>query len=235
MGLPIQSTPTHECVLPSNGETVKFRPFLVKEQKVLTLARESEDQKQVLRAVKDIIHAVTFEKVDAAKLAMADLEYLFLKVRCVSVGETTKVTVPCNVDTECNGSVELNINLEEAEMVGESPDTTIMISDNVGLVLEWPTVGIMESVDTLKEDEGTAIEVMKKCIVRIFDENEMYEVNEVTNAELDEFVENLTFGQLGKIGEFFDSLPKLTLESQGQCNTCNQTVDKKLEGLNNFF
>ena len=116
MGLPIQSTPTHECVLPSNGETVKFRPFLVKEQKVLTLARESEDQKQVLRAVKDIIHAVTFEKVDAAKLAMADLEYLFLKVRCVSVGETTKVTVPCNVDTECNGSVELNINLEEAEM-----------------------------------------------------------------------------------------------------------------------
>ena len=234
MGLPIQSTPTHECVLPSNGELVKFRPFLVKEQKVLTLARESEDQKQILDAIKEMIKAVTFEKVEATKLAMADLEYLFLKVRCVSVGETTKVSVPCN-DTECNGSVELNINLEEAEMVGENPDTTIMISDDVGVVLKWPSVGVAEKVGTKDNDESQAINVMKHSIVRIFDENEMNEINEVPPSEVDEFVDNLTFAQLGQLGEFFDNIPKLTIQTEGQCNVCNKTTSKTLEGINNFF
>ena len=233
MGLPIQSTPTHECVLPSNGETIKFRPFLVKEQKVLTLARESEDQKQILGAIKKMISAVTFEKVEATKLAMADLEYLFLKVRCVSVGETTKVSTPCN-DTECNGSVQLNINLEEAEMVGENPDTTIMINDTVGVVLKWPSVGIIEKVEKV-DNESNAIEVMKHCIVSIFDENEMYEMNEVSGDELNEFVDNLTFTQLGLLGEFFDNIPKLTIETKGECNICNETTNKKLEGLNSFF
>ena len=234
MGLPIQSTPTHECVLPSNGELVKFRPFLVKEQKVLTLARESEDQKQILNAIKEMIKAVTFEKVEATKLAMADLEYLFLKVRCVSVGETTKVSTPCS-DTECNGSVELNINLEEAEMVGESPDSTIMINDNVGVVLKWPSVGVAEKVGTHDNDESQAIEVMKHSIERIFDENEMYEMQEVSPTELNEFVDNLTFSQLGLLGEFFDNIPKLTIQTEGQCNVCNKTTSKTLEGINNFF
>ena len=234
MGLPIQTTPTHKCVLPSNGQEVKFRPFLVKEQKVLTLARESEDQKQILNAIKEMIKAVTFEKVEATKLAMADLEYLFLKVRCVSVGETTKVSTPCS-DTECNGSVELNINLEEAEMVGESPDTTIMISDDVGVVLKWPSVGVAEKVGTKDNDESQAINVMKHSIVRIFDENEMYEINEVPPSEVDEFVDNLTFAQLGQLGEFFDNIPKLTIQTEGQCNVCNKTTSKTLEGINNFF
>lgn len=234
MGLPIQTTPTHKCVLPSNGQEVKFRPFLVKEQKVLTLARESEDQKQILDAIKEMIKAVTFEKVEATKLAMADLEYLFLKVRCVSVGETTKVSTPCS-DTECNGSVELNINLEEAEMVGESPDTTIMISDDVGVVLKWPSVGVAEKVGTKDNDESQAINVMKHSIVRIFDENEMYEINEVPPSEVDEFVDNLTFAQLGQLGEFFDNIPKLTIQTEGQCNVCNKTTSKTLEGINNFF
>ena len=234
MGLPIQTTPTHKCVLPSNGEEVKFRPFLVKEQKVLTLARESEDQKQILDAIKEMIKAVTFEKVEATKLAMADLEYLFLKVRCVSVGETTKVSTPCS-DTECNGSVELNINLEEAEMVGESPDTTIMISDDVGVVLKWPSVGVAEKVGTKDNDESQAIEIMKHSIVRIFDENEMYEMNEIPPSEIDEFVDNLTFAQLGQLGEFFDNIPKLTIQTEGQCNVCNKTTSKTLEGINNFF
>ena len=234
MGLPIQSTPTHECVLPSNGETVKFRPFLVKEQKVLTLARESEDQKQILGAIKTMISAVTFEKVDATKLAMADLEYLFLQVRCVSVGETTKVSVSCN-DTECNGSVELNINLEDAVMVGESPDPTVMISDDVGVVLKWPSVGVIQKVEQDADNESQAIEVMKHSIVRIFDENEMYEMSEIAPSEVDEFVENLTFGQLGQLGEYFDNIPKLTIEAEGQCNICNETTNKKLEGINSFF
>jgi hypothetical protein len=95
MGLPIQSAPTYTCVLPSNGDEVKFRPFLVKEQKVLILARESEDTKQSLNAVKDLISAVTFNKVNADELAMIDLEYLFLKVRAVSVGETIELTLSC--------------------------------------------------------------------------------------------------------------------------------------------
>ena len=95
MGLPIQSAPTYTCTLPFSGQEVKYRPFLVKEQKILVLAREGEDQRQIMDAVVKLIHNVTFEEVDAHKLAMVDLEYLFLQVRSVSVGETADITLSC--------------------------------------------------------------------------------------------------------------------------------------------
>jgi len=235
MGLPIQSAPTYSCVLPSNGTEVKFRPFLVKEQKILTIAKETDDQNQIINAIKELIDAVTFGKVDANKLAMADLEYLFLKVRCISVGETSKVTTSCS-DTECKGSVTLTVNLDEIEMEGESPENTIMISDDVGVILSWPTVKSVKKVGPSKgNDEQMAIDIMKENIVSIFDGENVYESNEISSADLDEFVDNLTFQQLGKIGEYFDALPKLSKEVEGQCNICKSTTKRTLEGLNSFF
>ena len=120
-GLPIQSAPTYSCVLPSDGREIKFRPFLVKEQKVLVLARESENAKETLEAVKTLISNVTFGEVNANELPMIDMDYLFIKIRAVSVGETSNIHLNCS-NGDCKGSGEVLINLDEVEVVGEVPD-----------------------------------------------------------------------------------------------------------------
>ena len=139
MGLPIQSTPTYTCVLPSDGREIKYRPFLVKEQKILTLAKESDDEKAVFEAVKELLSAVCITEIDCNELPIIDMEYLFLKVRSVSVGETSKVTTGCDA-VDCKGSVELIVNLNEIEAEGINDDGTVMINDDVGVVLTAPKV-----------------------------------------------------------------------------------------------
>ena len=232
MGLPIQSAPTYKCVLPSDGKEVKFRPFLVKEQKILTIARESEDQGQIFDAVKNLLEAVTIPSVVCNDLAVIDLEYLFLKVRAVSVGETSKVTTACDVTTDCKGSVELMVNINEIEVVGESKEDTVMINDDVGIVLSAPSV---KNVQGLDGGEADALTLIIKSIKRVFDGESVYESSDLSNKEVTEFVESLTFQQLELLTEFFDSLPKLSAEVQGNCNTCKSVNKRTLEGINSFF
>ena len=228
MGLPIQSTPTYTCVLPSDGREIKYRPFLVKEQKILTIARESEDQKQIFSAVKDLLEAVTTPPVVCNDLAVIDLEYLFLKVRAVSVGETSKVTTGCDT-VDCKGSVELTVNLDEIEAEGINDDGTIMINDDVGVVLTAPKVKhvVVGDDDTLG--------LICKCVVRVFDNENVYESTDMTDKDMLEFIESLTFKQLELITEFFDNLPKLSHEVEGKCNICDSTTKRTLEGINSFF
>jgi len=231
MGLPIQSAPTYKCVLPSDGKEVKFRPFLVKEQKILTIARESEDQGQIFDAVKNLLEAVTIPSVVCNDLAVIDLEYLFLKVRAVSVGETSKVSTSCDV-IDCNGSVELTVNINEIDVVGEMKDDTVMINDDVGIVLSAPSV---KNVQGLDGGEADALTLIIKSIKRVFDGESVYESSDLSNKEVTEFVESLTFQQLELLTEFFDSLPKLSAEVQGNCNTCKSVNKRTLEGINSFF
>ena len=231
MGLPIQSAPTYKCVLPSDGKEVKFRPFLVKEQKILTIARESEDQGQNCDAGKNLLEAVTIPSVVCNDLAVIDLEYLFLKVRAVSVGETSKVSTSCDV-IDCNGSVELTVNINEIDVVGEMKDDTVMINDDVGIVLSAPSV---KNVQGLDGGEADALTLIIKSIKRVFDGESVYESSDLSNKEVTEFVESLTFQQLELLTEFFDSLPKLSAEVQGNCNTCKSVNKRTLEGINSFF
>jgi len=231
MGLPIQSAPTYKCVLPSDGKEVKFRPFLVKEQKILTIARESEDQGQIFDAVKDLLEAVTIPSVVCNDLAVIDLEYLFLKVRAVSVGETSKVATSCDV-IDCKGSVELTVNINDIKVVGEMNDDTIMINDDVGVVLSAPAVKHVQGLDG---GEADALTLIIKSIKQVFDGESVYEASEMSNKDMTEFVESLTFPQLELLTEYFDSLPKLTAEVQGNCNTCKSVNTRTLEGINSFF
>ena len=166
MGLPIQTTPTYKCVLPSSGREVKYRPFLVKEQKILSIAKESEDQKQIFNAIKDLIESVTFGEVFVDDLAVMDLEYLFLKTRSASVGETTTINTSCS-DTSCGGRVTLKINLDEIEPKGELADNKIMINDNVGVTLRPPVVKNIKSLGN--GEEADVVEILTACIDSIFD------------------------------------------------------------------
>ena len=232
MGLPIQSAPTYKTVLPSSGEEIKFRPFLVKEQKILTIARESEDQTQIFDAVKDLLEAVTMPSVVCNDLAVIDLEYLFLKVRAVSVGETSKVTTACDVTTDCKGSVELMVNINEIEVVGDTKEDTIMINDDVGIVLSAPAV---KNVQGLDGGEADALTLIIRSIRQVFDGESVFEADEMSTKDMTEFVESLTFPQLEMLTEYFDSLPKLSHTVEGKCNICSETNKRTLEGINSFF
>ena len=235
MGLPIQSAPTYTCVLPSNGDEVKFRPFLVKEQKVLILARESEDTKQSLNAVKDLISAVTFNKVDADELAMIDLEYLFLKVRAVSVGETIELTLSCKAN-DCMATEKVQINLDEINAKGEMPSTnTVMISETVGIEVRTPKVKDIKSTNQNQDDVDVGLDVVKNSIVAIFDEEQVYDKSDMGKSDLDEFIDSLTYKQLELLGDWFDDLPKLSHTVEWKCKTCDVENLRELEGINSFF
>jgi len=233
MGLPIQSAPTYKTVLPSNGREIKFRPFLVKEQKVLMLAKEGEDKTESLEAVKNMINDVTFGEIDANDLAMIDLEWLFIQIRTKSVGESATVKMKC-LEDDCSGTGEALINFEEVEVKGEILDNTIMVSDDVGVVLRLLKVEDTKSVQDMPENE-VIFYLLNKSIDRIFDAESVYERTDISDADVDEFIENLTFAQLGQLSEYFEKTPKLTKEVSFKCEICGTQQSRVLEGLQNFF
>lgn len=234
MALPIQSTPTYRTVLPVSGQDIEYRPFLVKEQNILVQAKEGADAKQTMQSVKKLLQAVTSDKIVIEELPTTDLEWLFIQVRKVSVGDTSKLMFPC-VNRECPHTKEVTLSLDDIQPEGEIPqDFTVMITDTVGLTLSIPNVAGVEKVADLKEEAQT-VELIKESIVNIFDEENVYEGADLTKLERDEFVDSLTFPQLELLGKWFDQLPKLTTTLEWDCEECGTKNEQKLEGIQNFF
>ena len=237
MALPIQSAPKYTISLPSDGKEVKFRPFLVKEQKLLMLAQEENDEGKTMEAIKDLIRTVTFQEVEPETLPIIDMEYLFLKIRAKSVGETANIKLTCN-DPSCpdegRGTGDTVVNIDEVEVVGDEPEMKIMINDEIGIEFRYPTVGDMGGVEQLDQGSQT-IEVIKKSIKSIYTEEDVFLAKDTSDKELTEFVENLTVQQLEKLGGFFQSLPRLQKDVSAKCNTCGKDIEKILIGLQNFF
>ena len=234
MALPIQSTPTYRTVLPVSGQDVEYRPFLVKEQNILVQAKEGADAKQTMQSVKKLLQAVTNDKVVIEDLPTTDLEWLFIQVRKVSVGDTSKLMFPC-VNRECPNTKDVTLNLDDIQPEGNLPeDYTVMITDKVGLTLMVPLVEGVEKVADLKEESQT-VELIKQSIVNIFDEENVYEGSDLTKAERDEFVDSLTFPQLELVGKWFDQLPKLSARLEWDCEECGTKNEQNLEGIQNFF
>ena len=237
MALPIQSAPKYTISLPSDGKEVKFRPFLVKEQKLLMLAQEENDEGKTMEAIKDLIRTVTFQEVEPDTLPIIDMEYLFLKIRAKSVGETANIKLTCN-DASCpdesRGTGETVVNIDEVEVVGDEPEMKIMINDEIGIEFRYPTVGDMGGVEQLDQGSQT-VEVIKKSIKSIYTEEDVFLAKDTSDKELTEFVENLTVQQLEKLGGFFQSLPRLQKDVSAKCNTCGKDIEKILIGLQNFF
>ena len=237
MALPKQSTPKYTCILPSDGKEVEYRPFLVQEQKSLLIAQEQEDDKAMFSAVQDLIEACTYGKLKSTQLAVIDMEYLFLKIRAKSVGETANIKLTCN-DASCpdesRGTGETVVNIDEVEVVGDEPEMKIMINDEIGIEFRYPTVGDMGGVEQLDQGSQT-VEVIKKSIKSIYTEEDVFLAKDTSDKELTEFVENLTVQQLEKLGGFFQSLPRLQKDVSAKCNTCGKDIEKILIGLQNFF
>lgn len=233
MALPIIDTPKYSVKVPSTGEKVLFRPYLVKEEKILMMAMESEDQEQILRAVKDIITACTYGKVDVDSLAIFDLEFLFLKLRSKSVGETSKVGLNCK-NCETSNEVEIPIDSIDVQM-GEKGANIIKLTDKVGITLKYPSVKDAEKISKLSGGVDTIMKTIVMCIENIFDEDKVYPSKDSTPAELEAFIDSLNSEQFKKIQVFFESMPTLKHTVKYKCEHCGADNEFELRGLANFF
>lgn len=234
MALPKLQTPTHELKLPSSDQMVKYRPFLVKEEKILMMAQEGGDNDSIMNGVKQIIqNCVISPKLDVSKLAMFDLEYIFLKLRSKSAGEKVTVGIKCD---KCDVPTDVEINLESIEVnKPEKHNSKIMLTDEIGITMRYPQIDTIKGMGTIETiDEG--FEVIKRCVETIFTSGgDVHELRDVTNEEANEFFESLTSEQFQHIRDFFDTMPKLTHEVKFKCVGCGEDNTKILEGMNSFF
>tara|TARA_Y100000768_G_C23804320_1_gene598749 strand:- start:38 stop:754 length:717 start_codon:yes stop_codon:yes gene_type:complete len=237
MPLPKISTPTYELVLPSSGRKIKYRPFLVKEEKILIIALESQDQKQIATAIKQILSACILTKgTKVEKLSTFDIEYLFLNVRGKSVGEQIEVMVTCPDDGKTQVPLTINI---DAIKVKKSKDhkTDIKLDEKYTMKMRYPSLDEFIksnfSVDQMKVDD--TFDLIASCIDQVYSEEESWTQEDCTQKELSEFLEQLNSGQFKEVEEFFNTMPKLTHTVKVKNPNTGVESDVLLEGLQNFF
>jgi coenzyme F420-reducing hydrogenase beta subunit len=246
MALPKINAPIFELNLPSSGQSVKYRPFLVKEQKILLIALEANDTKGMLTAVKQIINNCAVDEIDIEKMPVFDIEYFFLRLRAKSVGETVELNLrhPTGVNTNgeaCNNATQVKLNLLEVEVQKTISHTDKIVLDEetgVGIKFKYPNGELITKFDTEsagKSEIEVATEAMINCIDYIFDKENIYKKEDSTKEELLEFIENLSQKQFEKLSEFFNTMPKLKHTVKWKCSACGCMDEIELEGLANFF
>ena len=238
MTLPIIETQTYELTLPSTDIKVKYRPFLVKEEKILLQPLETEDQKNIANALKDIVKACTFGALNVDDLPTFDLEYIFLNIRAKSVGEVAKLKVLCPDDNETYANVDIDlteINLQ----VDDKHNNNIVIDENkkIGMIMKYPTLG---SVDTdIKLDQKVSAKVLfdiiTKSIYQIFEGEKIYNASDYSKDEMTNFIESLDSKTFLKVQEFYDTMPKLMHEIEVENPKTKVKSKVVLQGLTDFF
>ena len=234
--LPILQFPKYTITVPSTRKTIEFRPYRVGEEKILMLAMESEDEKQMINGVKDIIRACTFDKLNPDELTSVDLEYIFLKLRAKSVGETSTVKIKCQNEA-CGHQVETDINLDTIEpSFGPQASSTITITPTVGLTLKPVTISAMAKLaSTGKSKIETVTNLIIASIESIYDEKGVYRAEDHTHEELSAFVDSLSASHLNQIKAYIESLPRLSKDLQFTCPKCKEAQKLTLVGLQSFF
>lgn len=239
MPLPKISTPTYELELPSTGKKIRYRPFLVKEEKILILALESEDMKQISNAIVEILSECILTKgVKVAELATFDIEYLFLNVRAKSVGETVEVNITCPDDEETQVQVEINI--DDIKVQKDPKHSNIIkLDDNLSMKLRYPALDqFIESnfeISTADNDVDQSLSMIAACIETIYDKEESWNTADYSKDELSEFVEQLNTKQFKLIEEFFGTMPKLSHKVKVTNPKTKVESEVVLEGLASFF
>jgi len=236
MALPKLGYPTYELELPSTGKTIKYRPFLVKEEKVLLLALESQDEKQVINAVKDLIKNCVISRIKVEELPSFDLEYLFLKIRAASIGETIVMNVTCLDDNETE--VEAVININDVEVFKpEGHDPKIMFDEESGIVMRYPSMKQFVEREFLQKEMKTeeVYDFIADSIDQIFQGEEVYDSGTTTKKEFREFVDSLTTKQFEKIQQFYTTSPKLRHVFTVVNPKTGKDSEYTIEGLQNFF
>lgn len=237
MPLPKISTPTYELVIPSSKKTIKYRPFLVKEEKVLIIAQESGDSKQITEAVKTVIsNCILTRGVKVDDLSTFDIEYIFLNVRGKSVGETVDVLITCPDDNETK--VPVSINLEDIKVeIDKKHSRDIKLDETLILRMRYPSMKEFIKTNFMGEDLSVedTFDLICSCIDQVYNEEESWSASECSKKELSEFIEQLTSNQFKEVEMFFQTMPKLSYSMK--ITNPNTGVESKvvLEGLTSFF
>ena len=241
--LPKLDIPIYEVKLISSGKTVRVRPFLVKEQKLFLMASESDDQKETVNVIRQVLKNCILDEVDVDNLPTFDLEFLFMNLRARSVEEVVDLRYKCNntlkdengEDKKCSGSVEFKLNLLEVEpTVNPNHTNKIQLTDNLGVVLKYPTFEMIQKYETMSEND-VMLNVLIDCIDYIFDADNVYYAKDTPKEELVDFVDNLQQAHLEKIKVFFDTMPEIKKDVHFACPKCGYQEDIEIKGMQNFF
>ena len=236
MALPKVVLPTYELELPSNGKKIKYRPFVVKEEKLLLLALETNDEKEIEKAVKILLKGCITSRIKLEDLPIFDLEYIFLNIRAVSVGDIVEMKVVCKDDNTTE--VPYNLNLTEVKVTKPPKyDPKIMLTDDMGVIMKHPGWNefIVGSVMGSAPTADGIVELVAGCVDQIFDKEDVYDSSTTSKKEFNEFIEGLTNSQFEKLQEFFASSPRM--EHKFTVKNPNTGVDSEfiIMGLANFF
>jgi len=236
MALPKLTTPTYELELPSTDEKIKYRPFLVKEEKILMMAMESKSEADITQAVKDIVNECTFSKVDISNMPMFDVEYIFLQIRSKSVGEVSKLKLLCPDDKKTYAEVELNLNDVKVQ-VGEDHTNKIELDNGMGIIMTYPTLDSFKESGIRDINASNMLDVISGCIQQIYEEDgkKTYEPKDQTKKELTDFIEQMNTKQFKSVQKFFETMPKLKHDITIKNPKTKKESKITLSGLNDFF
>lgn len=237
MALPINTTPTYELTIPSTGKTVKYRPFLVKDEKALLLAQQSEDTNVMINTLQDVIRSCIKDDVSVDSFAMFDIEYIFTQIRAKSVGEEVELVLKCQHCDDTNAKVQIKIDLTKLEVYKDPEHTNkIHLFDNVGIVMKYPNVSTVKKLESINANSIEDIfSIVSKCVDYIYDADQIYYANEMDSKELDEFISNLTNIQFEKIQKFFGTMPVMKRDIEYKCPVCGAENNLTLSGMSSFF
>ena len=229
LALPVISTPKYEIKLPSDGSKISFRPFLVKEEKLLMMAMESEDQVEIGKTVCGIVDGCIDQDIKASELPIFDLEFLFLNLRGKSVGETVEVKIKCE---HCEAENLKRLDITDLEVVRpEGHDPKIPLTDTVGMVMKCPSFIQVSDSESSKDP----LSIIYKCIDYVYDDKTTYSSSDVSEEDLSNFVDSLNHKQLEKVNSFFETMPRIEKNIDFKCSSCEKQNSISLRGIQDFF
>ena len=236
MALPKLNTPTYELEIPSTDEKIQYRPFLVKEEKILMMALETKDNAQIVNAVKDIVNECTFNKINISTMPMFDTEYIFLQIRSKSVGEVSKLKLLCPDDKKTYADVELDLN-EVKVQVEDDHTNKIELTDDMGIIMTYPSIDSFSETGIQEINATNMLDVIGSCVLQIYEQKgeKVYEAKDQTKKELTEFIEQLNTKQFKDVQKFFDTMPRLKHTIKIKNPKTKKTSEVPLSGLNDFF
>ena len=237
MALPIQKTPIYTLTIPSTKEKFKYRPFLVKEEKALMIAQQSEDMTVMTDTLKAVIKSCAESKISVDDLATFDLEYMFCQIRGKSVGEIIDLIFFCDDCDDEKAGVKFSFDVTKLEVKFDPEhEKKIPLFDDVGVVMKYPNMTVLNQLVNLDTtDTDAVISTIANCIDYIYTNEEVYHSKEQKHEEIVDFINNMTTEQFGKIQKFFDTMPKFQEPVKYTCPMCAKEHNKVLSGISNFF
>jgi hypothetical protein len=233
MALPKIQTPVFDIVIPSLNKAIEFRPFIVKEEKILLMAQQSTDQRDIVRAIKQIITNCCLDtSISVNQFTTTDLEYVFLKLRAKSVNNIIAIEY---TDEEDGKMYKFDVDLDEVNVTKpKDVNNNIKINDDIGIIMCYPSAAIIDQIETFKDEVEILNFFIKKCIVEIYDEENVYPANEHTDQELQDFIDGMDVMSFDKIREYLDSAPKLNHVIK-YTNSLGNEKEFVMDNLRDFF